>query len=82
MTGANHVAGGLAFTGLFCSLWNVNIFEKPWYLIATVFCALLPDIDHTKSPMGKLFGFTQLSQYLHRNFGLRTIKERLSFKPT
>jgi len=29
--------------------------------------------------MGKLFGFTQLSQYLHRNFGLRTIKERLSF---
>jgi len=77
MTGANHVAGGLAFTGLFCSLWNVNIFEKPWYLIATVFCALLPDIDHTKSPMGKLFGFTQLPQYLDRNFGHRTITHSL-----
>ena len=77
MTGANHVAGGLAFTGLFCSLWNVNIFEKPWYLIATVFCALLPDIDHTKSPMGKLFGFTQLPQYIDRNFGHRTITHSL-----
>ena len=54
MTSINHVAGGIAFTGVFSSFWNLNIFEKPEYLIATVVFSVLPDIDHTKSPIGKL----------------------------
>lgn len=77
MSGANHVAGGIVYTGIFCSFWNVNIFSYPWFLACTLIFALLPDIDHTKSPLGRLFSFTRLPQYLDRNFGHRTITHSL-----
>lgn len=77
MTGTNHIAGGLAFTGIFCSIADLNIFEKPIYLGFTVFFALLPDIDHTKSLIGKLF--YPLAKYLGRRFGHRTITHSLLF---
>jgi len=77
MTGVNHLTGGVVYTGVFCSFWNVNIFEKPWYLVATLIFSLLPDIDHTKSPLGKILSFTYLPQYLDRNFGHRTITHSL-----
>lgn len=77
MQGFNHVAGGLAFTGIFASFADVNIFEKPEYIGATVFFSLLADIDHTKSPIGKLFW--PIARWLDRNWGHRTITHCLPF---
>ncbi len=73
MSGPNHVAGGIVYTGVFCSFFNVNIFSNPWYIVSTLFFALLPDIDHTKSPVGKAFAFTRLPNYLDVKYGHRTI---------
>jgi inner membrane protein len=77
MTGPNHIVGGTVFTGLFCSFWNVNIFANPWYIVATLFFSILADIDHKRSPMGTVFSFTGLPQYLDRNYGHRTITHSL-----
>jgi inner membrane protein len=55
MSGINHVAGGVVFTGILGSFWNVNLFERVEYLVVCVVCSLLPDIDHTKSLMGRIF---------------------------
>lgn len=77
MSGANHVTGGLVFTGVFCSFWDVNIFSSPWFIVCTLAFSALPDIDHTKSTLGKVFSFTQLPQYIDRNFGHRTITHSL-----
>lgn len=76
MQGYNHIAGGIAFTGIFVSFADVNIFEKPEYLAATWTFSLLPDIDHTKSLIGK--AFYPVAEYLHRNFGHRTITHSLA----
>jgi len=75
MTGVNHIAGGLVFTGVFSSFWNVNIFSKPAYLGLCVLASVLPDIDHTQSLVGKLF--YPLARYLDRHFGHRTITHSL-----
>jgi inner membrane protein len=75
MSGINHITGGIIFTGIFTSFWNINIFAKPEYLSLCAFTSILPDIDHTKSPIGKLF--YPLSRYLDRNFGHRTITHSL-----
>lgn len=75
MSGTNHVVGGIVFTGIFASLWNINIFSKVEYLSLCTFCSVLPDIDHTSSPIGKLF--YPIAQYLDRHFGHRTITHSL-----
>ena len=75
MTGINHTTGGVVFTGIFASFWNVNIFASPLLLGLTAFFALLPDVDHTKSPIGKLF--YPISHFLDRKFGHRTITHSL-----
>lgn len=49
MTAPNHVAGGIIFTGLFCSFFSINIFANPVFISITFIGSLLPDIDHTKS---------------------------------
>jgi len=77
MSGANHLVGGTVFTGIFCSFWNVNIFEKPEYLFFTAFFAILPDIDHLKSPIGKLF--YPIAKWLNLKYGHRTITHSLIF---
>ncbi|MCU0325575.1 MAG: metal-dependent hydrolase [Spirosomaceae bacterium] len=77
MQGFNHVAGGIAFTGIFASFTDTNIFEKPEYLAVTVITAVLPDIDHTKSIIGKLF--YPLAKWLNNSFGHRTITHSLIF---
>ena len=69
------MAGGIAFTGVFSSFWNLNIFEKPEYLAATVFFAVLPDVDHTKSPIGK--AFYPLAKWIDTKYGHRTITHSL-----
>lgn len=72
-----HIAGSLAFTGLFCSLFNVNIFERWQNVIVLIFFALLPDIDHTKSIIGKLF--YPLAKWLSVRFGHRTVTHSIFF---
>lgn len=71
MTAPNHIVGGIVFTGIFTSLWNVNIFADPYYLTATVIFSLLPDIDTPKSIIGK--PFYPLSRWIYRKYGHRTI---------
>ena len=77
MTAPNHIAGGFVFTGLFCSLFNVNVFASPVLIGFAVFCFLLPDIDHTKSWIGKLF--YPLSKWIATNHGHRTITHSIFF---
>lgn len=77
MTAPNHIAGGIVFTGIFTSLWNVNIFSNPYYLAVTIFVSLLPDIDTPKSIIGK--PFYPISRWLYRKYGHRTITHSLLF---
>ncbi|QYR02970.1 metal-dependent hydrolase [Riemerella anatipestifer] len=75
MTAPNHIAGGILFTGIFTSLWNVNIFAEPTYLATTILISLLPDIDTPKSIIGK--PFYPISKWLYRRYGHRTITHSL-----
>jgi inner membrane protein len=75
MTVYNHVAGGIVFTGTFCSLFDINIFGSKTALFVCIIGAILPDIDHTKSLIGKIF--YPLSKAIYRNFGHRTITHSL-----
>lgn len=77
MTAPNHIAGGIVFTGIFTSLWNVNIFAEPYYLATTILVSLLPDIDTPKSITGK--PFYPFSKWLYRKYGHRTITHSLLF---
>jgi inner membrane protein len=77
MQGFNHIAGGLAFTGIFASFADVNLFSKPEYIVACVFFSLLADIDHTKSPIGKLFW--PVARWLDKKYGHRTVTHSLGF---
>ena len=76
MTSVNHIVGGIAITGLSLSFWDINIFESPAYLSTAIFASLLPDIDHTKSIIGKVF--FPLARWLDKNYGHRTITHSLS----
>ena len=76
MTSPNHIVGGLAITGIIGSLSGINILEEESYIALTVVASLLPDIDHTKSPMGKLF--YPLAKSINRRFGHRTITHTLA----
>jgi len=77
MQGFNHIAGGIAFTGIFASFTDVNIFEKPEYLAVTVVCSILPDADHTRSLIGKTV--YPLAKWINNKFGHRTITHSLVF---
>ncbi len=72
MTTPNHLAGGAVFTGFFASiLFGVNILASPWTLATTLVASVLPDCDHTRSPIGKML--FPLAKWLNRRFGHRTI---------
>ena len=77
MSSPNHIAGGLFFTGFWCSFWNINIFSRWEYLAATVVFSLLPDIDHPRSPIGIMF--YPLARWLDKKFGHRTVTHSLAF---
>ncbi|RYC70078.1 metal-dependent hydrolase [Spirosoma sordidisoli] len=77
MQGYNHVAGGIVFTGIFGSFHDVNVFEKPTLIGASVFFALLPDIDHTRSLIGRTV--FPLASWLQGRFGHRTVTHSLFF---
>ena len=75
MSGVNHVAGGVVFTGIYLSMADINIFSSAAFLFFTAFFSLLPDIDHTSSILGK--PFYPISRYLDLKFGHRTITHSL-----
>lgn len=77
MTTPNHLTGGIVFTGLFCSFFSVNIFANPIFVSVTLIGSVIPDIDHTKSIIGK--AFYPLAKYLSVNYGHRTITHSLLF---
>lgn len=59
------------------SMFDKNIFSQPHFLFFTAFFAVLPDIDHTKSTIGKIF--YPIAKYLDKKFGHRTITHSLAF---
>ena len=77
MQGYNHVAGGLVFTGIFASFHDVNVLSSPGLIAATVTASLLPDIDHTRSLIGKTF--YPIASFLQSRYGHRTITHSLFF---
>ena len=76
MTAPNHIVGGITITGIAGGFLGINILESPYYLVAIVFAAQLPDIDHTKSLIG--LTFYPIAKYLNRSYGHRTITHSLS----
>jgi inner membrane protein len=65
------------FAGTLCSFTDVNVFENPYYIGACVLFSLLPDIDTTRSWIGKLlYPFAWL---IYHKFGHRTITHSLLF---
>jgi inner membrane protein len=77
MQSFNHIAGGITFTGLFASFNDINIFEKPEYIAITVVASILPDIDHTRSLIGK--ASYPLAKWLSIKYGHRTITHSFVF---
>jgi len=77
MQGFNHVAGGFAFTGIFASFADVNIYQRADLMAVTWIASVLPDIDHTKSGIGK--AAYPLAHWLSRKFGHRTITHSVFF---
>ncbi|MEM6359974.1 MAG: metal-dependent hydrolase [Bacteroidota bacterium] len=71
MTAPNHVVGGIVITGIAGSFMGVNILANPWYLVVAAISSILPDIDHTKSLIGKLF--YPVARFINRRWGHRTI---------
>lgn len=77
MTTPNHIAGGIVITGIIASLWDINFFEKWQYLCTTILGCLIPDIDHRKTVLGKIF--YPIAKFLDTRFGHRTITHSLVF---
>ena len=75
MTAPNHLVGGFTFTGIFGSLLGINILSDQRLLPIILVACLLPDIDHTKSLIGKVF--LPISRALNRRYGHRTITHSL-----
>lgn len=72
MTLPNHLIGGIVFTGVFgATISGINLLASPWYIATTLFAAVLPDIDNTNSPIGRLAG--PLGYWINRRYGHRTI---------
>jgi len=74
---ANHITGGIVFTGTFCSLFDVNVFDNPYSIGLVIVASVIPDIDHTKSIIGKMF--YPISKTISIKFGHRTITHSLLF---
>lgn len=77
MNAPTHIVGGFVLAGTLCSFTDVNIFSNHEYIIACTVFSLLPDIDSTKSLIGK--SFYPIAWILNRKFGHRTITHSLLF---
>ncbi len=67
MSGSNHIAGGIVFTGVFLSMYDINIFSSPTFIFFTGFFSLLADADHTKSFIGKII--YPVAKFIYRKYG-------------
>jgi inner membrane protein len=76
MTAPNHITGGIVFTGLFL-FFPLIFFANPIFISVTILGSLLPDIDHTKSWIGK--SVYPIAKWLSRNYGHRTITHSIFF---
>ena len=72
-----HIATGITFTGVLCSIYDINIFRDWQSLTLCATLSLLPDIDTTKSFIGK--SFYPIAKFINRKFGHRTITHSLVF---
>ncbi len=75
MTAPNHIIGGFTFTGVFASIAGINILQDYRLLPVILIASLLPDIDHTKSIIGKCF--YPIAKAINRKYGHRTITHSL-----
>lgn len=76
MTLPVHVVGGFFLTGVAGALSGVSIVE-PLGIAVTVVGSVLPDIDHTKSPVGRIV--PPLSRWLNRRHGHRNLTHSAVF---
>ncbi|MDR1340424.1 MAG: metal-dependent hydrolase [Prevotellaceae bacterium] len=72
-----HIAAGITFTGVLCSIFDINIFQSYAYTSLCVIFSLLPDIDTTKSTVGKLVW--PVAKLINRKFGHRTVTHSILF---
>ncbi|MDR1339780.1 MAG: metal-dependent hydrolase [Prevotellaceae bacterium] len=77
MTAPTHILAGTVFTGIMCSFYNINLFQKTEYIVICAILSILPDIDTTKSFIGKIF--YPLAWFIGRRFGHRTLTHSLIF---
>ena len=75
MTAPNHVIGGYTLTGIIGSISGINILEQVELLPIIFIASLLPNIDHPKTIMGRLF--RPISKMINRKYGHRTITHSL-----
>lgn len=75
MRAPSHIVGGFTFTGIFASICGINFLDNWVNLVVIFFASILPDIDHTKSLIGKMF--PPVSKFLNRKYGHRTITHSL-----
>jgi len=72
-----HIATGITFTGILCSIFDINIFQSYNSILLCTFCSLFPDIDTTKSLIGK--SLYPIAKFINHKFGHRTITHSLLF---
>lgn len=77
MTAPTHIIGGFVFAGTLCSFTDVNLFQSPQYIAVCAAVSILPDIDTTKSAIGKMF--YPVAWLIYQKFGHRTITHSLLF---
>ena len=77
MRAPTHIAGGIVFTGSLCSLYDINLFFSYQYVLCCVVCSVIPDIDNTRSWIGKMI--YPIAKLINRRFGHRTITHSFLF---
>ena len=77
MTGTNHIAGGIVFTGIWGGILGINILSSPWYIFTCVLGALIPDMDRPGAIITRIPGLMPVSKWINVKFGHRTITHSL-----
>jgi inner membrane protein len=72
-----HIAAGFTFTGILCSIYDINIFQSYASTGICVLFSLLPDIDTTNSLIGK--SIYPIARFINRKWGHRTVTHSLLF---
>lgn len=66
-----HAAFSLSVSSVLCAFSDINVLGSVDYICIVLFASQLPDIDHPRSAIGRVF--FPVSRYLSRHFGHRTI---------